>query len=351
MKAECFLIFALSFLIGAGCKKSETAGKSGSTGGSAEGSLPDDGEPVSLRAKWPVGNRYTERMQVDGDTETRMPLAPKPMAQKLNMTQEYNITVVADRPKGGRELELEFESTELDVTMNGKPVVNLDTKAEAGAAETSNPAIAGFRQIIGAKIKFLLDESNRVQKVEGVKEFAAKAAAGSNPQGRAAMQGMFNEDYFKQMVDFQRGLPPKPVKIGESWPMKTELSIPVMGEMIIDLTYTFKAWEQREKRKCAAIDFAGTMSSKAAGAPGPAPGMNMKLESGKLSGKTWFDPELGHPVETSINQDMILHMTMPMPRMRTNTNAVAQAPTSQSITNNTKQKVVIKLVDVVGASN
>jgi hypothetical protein len=120
--------------------------------------------------------------------------------------------------------------------------------------------------------------------------------------------------------------------------------------MNIDVTYTFSGWEEREKRKCALIDFAGTMSSKggAAAAAAPAQGMNMKLESGKLSGKTWFDSELGHPVETSIDQDMVLHMTMPTPRMRTNTNAAA-TPISQNITNNTKQKVVIKLVEVVSA--
>jgi hypothetical protein len=341
-------LFVALVLAAIGCKKSDTAPKSTSGGASSEASLADDGAPVTLRAKWPVGNRYTQRMEVDGNTETHMPMSPKPMLQKIDVNQEYSVTVLGERPKGGRELELEFESAEVDVTMNGKPVVNLDTKAEAGPAE-SNPAIAGFRQVIGAKIKFQLDESNRVEKVEGIKEFSAKASTGTNPQGRAAMQSMFNEDYFKQMVDFQRSLPPNPVKKGDSWPLKTELNVPVLGAMNIDVTYTFSGWEEREKRKCAIIDFAGTMSSKGGAAAAPAQGMNMKLESGKLSGKTWFDSELGHPVETSIDQDMVLHMTMPMPRNRANTNAAAQAPTSQSITNNTKQKVVIKLVEVVSA--
>ncbi|HZO85200.1 MAG TPA: DUF6263 family protein [Verrucomicrobiae bacterium] len=341
-----FVMAALSMC--AGCKKSETPGKSASSSASSDASLPDDGQPVTLRVKWPVGNRYAERMQVDGNTETHMPMSPKPMLQKIDLSQEYSVTVLGERPNGGRELELEFESAEMDVTMNGKPVVNLDTKAEAGPAE-SNPAVAGFRQIIGAKIKFHVDASNRVEKVEGVKEFSAKASAGSNPQGRAAMQSMFNEDYFKQMVDFQRSLPPQPVKKGDTWPVKTEINAPVLGAMNIDLNYTFQGWEQRDNRKCAAMDFAGTMSSKG-DAAAASTGMSMKVESGKLSGKTWFDPELGHPVETSLNQDMVLHMTMPMPRMRTNTNAAVQAPTSQNITNNTKQNVVIKLVEVVSAA-
>jgi hypothetical protein len=75
----------------------------------------------------------------------------------------------------------------------------------------------------------------------------------------------------------------------------------------------------------------------------------MKVESGKFTGKTWFDPDLGSTVETTVHQDMVLHMSMPVARRR-DTNAAAQAPAMQSITNNTKQNVVIKLVDVVSAA-
>jgi len=336
-------ILLAALVLSAGCKKSGTPATA--TRGDASAPTRDD-QPVTLKVKWPVGNRYTQRMEVVGDSETRMPQMPKPMAQKVNLNQEYNITVVGQQPKSGPELELEFESTEMDVNVNGKPMVNLDTKAEAGAAET-DPTLAGFRQVVGAKIKFFLNESNMVEKVEGVKEFLAKATGASNPQGRATMQAMFNEEYFKQMVDFQRGLPAKPVRAGDSWPVKLDLSAPVLGKMNIDMNYTFKGWQQRNQHKCAAIDFAGSISSDGNASPGAgAMGMNMKVASGKLSGTTWFDPELGHPVETAMDQDMVIHMTMPA-------GPGGKAPNStgmtQTITNNTKQKIVIKLVDLVSA--
>jgi hypothetical protein len=343
MRVPCLILFALLLAL-VSCKKSETP-KSVSGEGSSEEAIPDDGSPVTLRVKWPLGNRYTQRMEVTGDTETFVPQMPKPMLQRLNLNQDYGITVLGERAKGGRELELEVESTEIDVTMDGKPVVNLDTRAEAGPTETANPMIAAFRQIVGAKIKFVLNESNHVEKVEGVKEFAAKATSAGNPQGRAAMQSMFTEDYFKQMVDFQRGLPAKAVKVGDSWPLKTDLAMPI-GAVTLDINYTLKGWENREKRKCAAIDFTGTMSSKGGSNTGPA-GMSMNIQSGKLSGKEWFDPELGSMIETVIHQDMVLHMSMPMGRARTN---AAGAGGSRSITNNTKQKITIKLVEVVSAA-
>ena len=347
---RAWMVLCATALLCAGCKKSETASSStpASKGGSepsSESAPADDGQTVTLRAKWPVGNRYTQRMEVNGDTETRVPQMPKPMQQKVNLNQEYNITVVGERPQGGRELELEVESAEIDVTMDGKPVVNLDTKAEASPLESSNPALASFRQIIGTKIKFLLDGSNRVEKVEGVPEFAAKATAGANPQGRAAIQSMFSEDYFKQMVDTQRALPPKPVKAGDSWPVKQDISMPAFGTMHIDVNYTFKGWEQREKRKCAAIDFVGTMSAK--GDTNSQPGMSMQIESGNVAGRSWFDPELGANVETSFGQDLVIHITVPS---RANAKGGSQPPSMQTITNNTKQKIVIKLVDLVSAA-
>jgi uncharacterized protein DUF6263 len=337
-----------ALLTSAGCKKSEMAPKSASADASSETApaAAADSGPVALRVKWPVGNRYSQRMEVSGDTETLMPFSSKPMLQKVSINQEYSVTVLGERPRNGRELELEFESAEIDVNMNGKPVMTLDTRAEAGA-EASNPLASGFRQVIGTKIKFLLDESNHIEKVDGVKEFIAKASAGSNPQGRAVMQSMFSEEYFKHTVDFQRGLPPNPVKIGDTWPVKSDLTIPVLGVMNMDMNYTFKGWEQREKRKCATIGFTGTMSSKGEGGNPTTMGMTMKVESGKISGTTWFDPELGHPVESSFDQDMLMLMTLPIGRAKANGDAAGATP--QSVTNNTRQKIAIKLVDIVSA--
>src|SRR3954465_11505968 len=108
----CIFITALLFIC-AGCKKSGAPQPASRADSSA--SPANVNEPVTLKAKWPVGNRYTQRMEVVGDSETRMPQMPKPIAQKVNLNQEYSVTVLGQQPKSGPELEMEFESTEMDV--------------------------------------------------------------------------------------------------------------------------------------------------------------------------------------------------------------------------------------------
>ena len=55
----------------------------------------------------------------------------------------------------------------------------------------------------------------------------------------------------------------------------------------------------------------GTMSITAAG--GNAANMKIDTRDGKLTGKTWFDPELGMLVESEMKQDINFDMEMTPP--------------------------------------
>jgi hypothetical protein len=150
------------------------------------------------------------------------------------------------------------------------------------------------------------------------------------------------------MVEYGQSLPRKPVKPGDRWPVQTEVVMGPLGKAELNLDYTFTGWEQRDQRNCAVLEFKGTMTSKSAGsAPGPMGG-SFNIEKGTLSGKEWFDPDLGMGVETSIDQDMTLHITFgggpggnpggrtPMP--------------SGTATNVMKQKITFKLVELAQAA-
>ena len=346
LTARCSLALLFT-LIAVGCKKSDQAAAEGEKP-KAAAAAAQSADPVELKVKWPVGNRYTQRLTVNSSSETTVAQSPKPIGQNVKMEQEYTLEATKEREKGGKEVELIVRSTEMEVTSGGKVVMSVDTQGEASGSEADNPLIASYRQLIGTRIRYLLDQSNRVQKVEGLKEFVDKAAARAPAQAKGMIRSMFSDDYFKQIVDYARSLPPKPVKPGDTWPVVTDVSMGPMGIIKADFSYTYKGMEEREKRSCALMDFTGTLTLKAPPANGATMGTTVNIESGTMTGKAWFDPELGSMVEMDMDQTLLMKVNYTLPARRFPTNAPQQGPIQQTASTQTKQKVNIKLVDFAG---
>jgi hypothetical protein len=184
-----------------------------------------------------------------------------------------------------------------------------------------------MRRIAGAKLKYQTDANGKVVKVDGGKELMTKVTAGSAPQTQQMFKGMFSDDMLKQMVN-QQGLPDKAVKVGDSWPVRTEETVPMIGTLVTTLNYTFTGWEQHDSTICAVLVFDGDVTSKP-GAP-QANGMTISIEGGKTSGKSWFDPALGMYLGSDINQNMTMKMKVQ----------------GKDISTAMNQKINLKLVEV-----
>src|SRR5262245_4774437 len=114
------------------CKKSESGGATTPSGKPADKRAPAaPTEAVELKMKWPVGNRYTYRMDIDQDIQIKMGQMPNPMHQQVAMGQNYALSVLKDTPEGGHEVEFEFISMEMDMRMNDKPMMSFDSKGES----------------------------------------------------------------------------------------------------------------------------------------------------------------------------------------------------------------------------
>jgi hypothetical protein len=343
MKPNCiFLVpcaaIALAF---AGCKNSsdtpqaDTSAAGGANAPAAAGQ-PDDAATLKLR--WPVGGRFGHRMEVAQTTQIpAMPGIPgsRPATQEMNMGQDYSLKVLSERQGGGREVELEFQSVNLSVSVGGNEVLGFDTRGEATGDE-SNPAVRPFRQMVGQKLTLLFDASNTVERVEGMKEFQQKVFGNSDGSSNP-MAAMFNEDSVKQLVSQGRDLPAQPVKPGATWPSKFEVTMGPLGKVTLDLTYTFKGWEQREQRRCAALTFTGSIGANM-GDPSNPVGAMMSVAGGQCSGKSWFDPARGMIIDSLFDQTIQMRMKLPVPP---GGGGGAAPPVETSL----KQNVSIKLVE------
>jgi hypothetical protein len=250
-------------------------------------------DAMEMKVKWQVGKRYLQRIEMNQDTDVTVPGTPQPMKQKTKQTQDISISAVKERDGGGLELLMEIVGEKLESGMGGRTFLNFDSSQDL-QKDAGNPAAAMLRKLVNARVTYLTDATGNIQKVEGFDEFMDRVTSGAPAEMQALMKGMFTEDSVKQMGATAQGLPDKPVKVGDTWPVKTELNMGPMGVMVLNSTFTFKRWEQHDDRKCAVFESTGDVAAKSSGDSQPG---SMNIENGKTFGKIWFDPALGMVVE------------------------------------------------------
>ncbi len=272
---------------------------------------PKEEPPVELKAKWPVGKRFVTRSDSSVETETTLPNATQPTKASINQSQEVAISVLKEREGGGRELEVEF-LTQRAEQKSGAFTIVFDSKSDPKSDRTNTAAVAftPLRKLIGLKLKFFTDAAGKVEKVEGVDELRKKALVGVPLVQQAIVAQVFSEDNLKKMAVPPVGLPDKPVKSGETWPLQTLMPVPPLGALQMDATYTFKGMEDHAGRKCALLDQSGTITNRPPAGPANTAAA-LTIEGGKISGQTWFDPNLGLPAESIADLSLTAKRTLP----------------------------------------
>ena len=296
--------------------------------------------PVELKLKWPVGERVVQNIDMKMNMEISVPNQPTPIKQDMTMGQGYALSVLKETADGGREVELEFLSTRMMMVMGGKTMMDYDSTKKP-SNDRKDPMTATFQKtfqnIIGSKIQYFLDASNHVERIEGVDALVNRLTTGGQGDPTAGVKSMFNEGYLKQMIGDSQYMPSKPVQPGDTWPVQLDISMGELGTMEMNYNFTFQSWEQHGKRTCARLEFQGTVKTKP-DQNSKSAGMTMIIQDGNSSGVSWFDPELGIVIETTINQDIKMTMTVPM-------NLRGKAIT-QTVTNIMSQAITVKLDSV-----
>jgi hypothetical protein len=296
--------------------------------------------PVELKLKWPLGERVEQDMDMKMKMETTIPGQPTPMKQDMTMGQSYGLTVLQANPDGTHEIEMDFLTARMGMTMGGKTMLDFDSTKKA-EPDKPNPMADVFGKLVGSKVRYFLDASNGVDRVEGVDDLLNRLSSGAKADQAVPLKSMFNEGYFKQMMSANRFLPTNAVQPGDTWPVQLEVPLGALGTMIMNYDFTFQSWEMHGKRECARVEFQGTIQSKPGSGPGPS-GMSMSVQDGTTTGVFWFDPELGITIDTTMNQDLTMLMQLPQNQKAKNS---ADAK-MQSITSQMNQVMSIKLVSV-----
>jgi hypothetical protein len=282
--------------------------KSGKLGESSTFKTPSG--PVELKLKWPQGERIVQDMDMKQTSEISIPGQPAPTKQDTTMGMEYGLTVLLATPDGGREVEMEFLSARMKTTVAGRTRLDYDSTRKSTTGKP-NPLDGIYGKIVGSKIRFFLDATNGVERIEGVDEMMNRLQAGATPADLAPLKSIYTEGYFKQLMQANQYMPPKAVQPGDTWPVQIEVPVGMMGNLVLNYDFTLKSWEMHGKRNCARLEFSGTIKSTPDTNASPT-GMSFNILGGDFSGISWFDPEIGMTIDTTMNQDINMVIRLPM---------------------------------------
>jgi hypothetical protein len=287
---------------------------------------------IRLEPKWPVGNRYVYRMDLEQTSTNRIPFRPEPRVEHVTMGATYALSVHAQNTNGTRDLDVEFLAYELDMKADGHEVVSFDS-GKAATNNTPDPVAAALRRVIGPKVYLQLNAAGTAGQVIRLGDWQrAVAGAGDQPVEQILLQ-QFNDGFFQQITDFGKALPAEPVRVGDNWSYRTEVPAGSLGHIVSDSTITLLDWEQRENQSFAVLESKGTLK----GIPMAGAANSLSLESGSVTGSSWFDPVLGALMESEVTQAMRLRAEPPAPRGES-------AP--GVFISEIGQKVTLKLVEV-----
>ena len=282
--------------------------KSGKLGESSTFTTPTG--PVELKLKFPQGERIVQVMDMKQTSEISIPGQPEPTKQDTTMGIDYGLTVLQASPGGGREVEMEFLTARMKTTTSGRTTLDYDSTRKPTPGKR-NPLDNIYGKIVGSKIRFFLDATNGVERIEGVDDMMSRLQAGATPADLAPLKSIYTEGYFKHLMSANQHLPLKAVQPGDTWPVQIEVPVGMMGNLLLNYDFTLKSWEMHGKRNCARLEFSGTIKSTPDTNASPT-GMSFNILGGNSSGISWFDPEIGMTIDTTLNQDITMLMRLPI---------------------------------------
>jgi hypothetical protein len=262
---------------------------------------------INLKFEWIVGTRVVQDARFRQISEIPKPSQADPVKSHFCMGYKCQYSVLKQTHEGGPVVEMEF----LGLWFGGKTgsyIWVYDSEQDL-VSEKPNMLTDLFRKIVGAKIRYFLDVTQKVNRMEGATDLIHRINSGEQPKALADIRNIFNEVFLENLCAEQPSSLSRTVQPGETWSAHVERRISPSSTIVSDLNFKFRDWEQRGRRNCARIEFEGVLQAKAKPEmqAGPIwPTVETVGKENTTSGVSWFDPELRRPIESIVTNDRIV---------------------------------------------
>lgn len=255
-------------------------------------SLAQDGakkaEPVLLKAKLMAGKTY--KYQQSMEMKMQLPLGGAGEST-TKMLMDLNLKV-AKAPDGDNKLvTAKFDRVKMQMNMAGQDMVfdSTDPKKQ-------NPLLkAAFADIGDKEFEAIYDKNDQFVKMKG------GGGAAAAPMGMGINDAQI-EQMLRQISDY--GFPTEPIAPGHKWKHIQNTDMGQMGgKMAVEMNFTYKGQVERDGKNLAEIEFSGDVGAGAGAGAGAA---QVTFKDSTMSGKMYFDTEIGSIQHT----DMLMDMTM-----------------------------------------
>jgi len=253
-----------------------------------------------LQAKYPWGKKVIKLHSTYQHQEMKSPNQLTPAKTIIKQEQEFEISYKKEEDSSG--VLFKCISFKLDFNSNNKRF-SFDSSDRKTTAP-KHPA-ADVSKLVGVPLRFELNDKEQVISSSGLEALKNKFS-----QNNVAMAQVFNVEYFKQIFGpgLAQAFPAEAQKVGASWKFKKVLSLPMLGQVTVELKYKLEGIEERMGHSCCIISYTGVMSADGASKTGL---QNMKMKSGEIKGRIFFDPVLGLDLDQELEQEFIMALDLP----------------------------------------
>jgi hypothetical protein len=224
-------------------------------------------------------------------------------------------TVTAHEDGRSRRAAMRYDRATMSMEAGGQ---KFSYDSQNPGAANAGP-LGAFGRVVGQEFRVVFDENDTVREVENAAA-VVQSLAGGDPGNARIYEQLFNQDAVKRLMQQSALHSPgdKPVKVGESWPLKTEIVMPGIGKLFIEGTYTFTQMSNVEGASCAEVVAKAGITISAAAKVGGDPKaeslmqqMQMNVEEGTVEGRLMYDPELGFCRKVEMKQKLTLTAKIP----------------------------------------